>query len=127
MLFSYLRSLSKRTSHAVRSDPRRKRRANNRKPSRMALGFQPLESRIAPTGDPVVFVQGAEDVQQWAEYELQLIAPEDLNVTGWTIDWGDGSNPDGGDPGEDFSADTSLATHTYVAGGAVNITRRGRN
>ena len=98
------------------------RQSNRRWRWGVRLAFELLEPRIALSAEPAVFISGPELAVAGEPYELQLIAPGNLDVTGWTVDWGDGGNPDGGDPGEDFAADALLATHTYLTTRTVNIT-----
>jgi RHS repeat-associated protein len=63
-------------------------------------------------------VYGADTVDRWQPYTLTLPTATQSGrpVTGWTIDWGDGTDPDGdGTPGETIRGNPSGATHVYTS------------
>jgi len=68
-----------------------------------------------------VSVSGAATAALGSVYTLTLNA-NGQTATGWTIDWGDDSNPDGGAPGEQISGSATSAQHIYVTHpGSVTI------
>ena len=66
---------------------------------------------------PTLVVDGAAQVDEGAVYTLGFSATDDPGtdtVTGWTIDWGDGTQA------ESLAADATGATHTYAEGPATH-------
>ncbi|HLL88929.1 MAG TPA: DNRLRE domain-containing protein, partial [Tepidisphaeraceae bacterium] len=73
---------------------------------------------------PAVAVTGASSVAAGAAYHLSWSAtdPGDDAVTAWTVDWGDGSDPDGdGNVGQAVAGSAVSATHVYAAAGTFDI------
>ncbi|HVK14484.1 MAG TPA: proprotein convertase P-domain-containing protein [Gemmataceae bacterium] len=102
-------------------------RAAGRRPTsraaRRPLAVLPLEGRLVPTGlDPAVLISGLAQVGEGAygTYTLNLTAvdPENDPVTGWRINWGDGSAV------EPIAGNPSSVTHTFAdgAGYVANVT-----
>ncbi len=90
------------------------------------LAVEHLEDRLVPTGlPPVILISGPPTVAENMAseltadvYRLDLTAadPEGDPVTGWTINWGDGTT-------DTLTGNPRTATHTYATGPAVrNIT-----
>ena len=93
----------------------------NTKPSRAPLSARPsvelLESRIAPTASITGKASGRASPAEGQYYEITLNNGSDASATGWTIDWGDGSNNS-----ISSSAVSINAIHNYLSPGSYNIT-----
>jgi RHS repeat-associated protein/uncharacterized delta-60 repeat protein len=83
-------------------------------------GFGMIVDNIAPSPR----IEGNASALPGTPYTINLaheIDPGPDTITKWVIDWGDGSNPDGGAPGQDYPANAVSATHTYAVGGNFTI------
>jgi hypothetical protein len=71
-----------------------------------------LEPIPAPTGS-VVLTEVSSNPQQVVVNAGNLVAPTGYSITGWSWNWGDGSDPSTGSP---------VASHTYATPGAYTVT-----
>lgn len=78
----------------------------------------PLSVRVYSDVPREVMIHGPDSVDQGQLYTLTLSTamPSGRNVTGWTIDWGDGTDPDrDGTVGEWIQGNPSSASHVYLS------------